>query len=456
MNEEAIAREYVVPARGWANKDVAGEFYHSEAILPLLPRLPTNGDPVEAELEVDLVPEKDNPHDRRAVSVRADGKVLGYLPREMAADYALPVQRIVASGARLRAAASVYAYVNQWKGEPEIQVRVALPDPEMMTPLNSGYPTNTTVLPYSRSYQVTKEENHFDRLFDYVPANGTGMVILTMHRKETMLKNGASREVVELRLDGERVGELTPATSKYYLPLVQHARDMDRTIGVWAKLTGSGLAAELTIYGAKSNEVEDEWLRSMPLLPHLVPEAHSYDVPPAFSGKASSSRTGSSTRDKATSRKRTNAPTPPAQDPGGETIYRITELSDEPGKPLAVAGDVALLGFKGDDKNTLRYSVKGKTVEVQDSDRKLSPKATRGAATGALVVSIILGLVMGAIPGIGPVLLIAALVVGIMAFVHMRRVATVLEAEATIDAETRLQTGLSLVEISRQGRFRNG
>lgn len=464
MNDEATDREYVVPARGWANKEIAGEFYYSDAILALLPRLPSNGDPVEAELQVDLVPEKDNPHDRRAVSVRSDGKVLGYLPREMAADYALPVQRVVASGARVRAAASVYAYTNQWKGEPEIQMRVALPDPEMMAPVNGGYPANTTVLPYGRSYQVTKEEDHFDHLFDYVPSNGSGLVILTMHRRESMLKNGTSREIIELRLDGERVGELTAATSKYYLPLVQHARDLDRTIGVWSKLTGSGLAAELTIHGAKSNEVTDQWLRSMPILPHLVPEAHSYDVPPAYSGKTSTSgrktstpRLVNRTRHEPPSEQPARVPTnPPAPDPSGETLYRLTQLSDEPGQPLAVVDDVALLGFKGDEKNTVRYSVKGKPVEVQDSDRKSSPKTMRGGATAALTILIVLGLILGAIPGIGPVLLIGAIVFGIYLFIHMRRVSRALEAEAEIDAQVRLQVGMSLLEVGRQVRSKDG
>lgn len=457
MNDEAIDREYVIPARGWANKEIAGEFYYSDAILALLPRLPSIGDPVEAELQVDLVPEKDNPHDRRAVSVRSDGKVLGYLPREMAADYALPVQRIVASGARVRAAASVYAYTNQWKGEPEIQMRVALPEPEMMAPVNRGYPVNTTVLPYGRSYQVTKEEDHFDHLFDYVPSNGSGMVILTMHRKESMLKNGTSREIIELRLDGERAGELTTATSKYYLPLVQHALDMDRTIGVWSKLTGSGLAAELTIHGTKSNEVTDQWLRSMPVLPHLVPEAHSYGVPPAYSGKASAPRPVTRTRNGPASEQPPRVPASfSTPDASAEATHRLTELSEEPGQPLAVVEDVALLGFKGDVKNTVRYSVKGKRVEVQDSDRESAPKTMRGGSTAALTILIILGLILGAIPGIGPVLMVGAIVFGIYLFIHMRRVSRALEAEAAIDAQMKVQTGMSLLEVGRQTRSKDG
>lgn len=460
VNDETVSGEYWLPARNWANKDVVGEFYHSDAILALLPRLPSNGDPVEAKLEVELVPEKDNPHDRRAVSVRANGNVLGYLSREMAADYALSVQRIVASGARVRTAASAYAYVNQWKGEPEINVRVALPDPGMMAPVNDGYPRNTTVLPYGRSYQVTKEDDHFDHLFNYVPSSGSGMVILTMHRTESTLKNGTTREGVELHLDGERVGELTTATSKHYLPLIQHARDMDRTIGVWSKLTGSGLAAELTIHGAKSIEVSDQWLRSMPTFPKLVPDARSYDVPPAFHGE-SSTRTSKAPKQKPSSRASYGPPsTPPRRgpagpetfDPAGQSPRLRVELPNEQGQPFAEIGDIALLSFSGDEHNTIRYSVRGKPVGVRDADRKSSPKTMRAGATAALVMMIVLGALLALIPGIGPVLMVGAIVLGIFAFSRMRRTSEALEAEAAIDAHVRRTSGRSMLEISREER----
>ncbi|GAA1154175.1 HIRAN domain-containing protein [Nesterenkonia sandarakina] len=460
MSDEAIGLEYVVPARGWASKDVVGEFYYSDAILALLPRLPSNGDPVQAELHIDLVPEKDNPHDRRAVSVRSHGKVLGYLAREMAAEYSLPVQRIVASGARVRAAASAHAYVNQWKGEPQINVRVALPEPEMMIPVNDGYPSNTAVLPYGRSYQVTKEEDHFEHLFNYVPSSGTGMVILTMHRNESTLKNGSIRETIELRLDDERVGELTTATSRHYLPLVQHANDMERTIGVWSKLTGSGLAAELTIHGAKSTEVPDQWLRSMPILPRLVSEARSYEVPPAYSSNSSRNGRNTST-ERPTKRPRQESPSvqpsrvprnPATSESSGHRGSRLVELSDDPGQPFAEVGDIALLSFEGDERNTVRYSVRGKPVTVRDADRKSSPRTMRAGATAALVTSIVLGALLTLIPGIGHVLLVGAIAFGIYVFTHMRRTSEAMQAEADIDVQVRRETGLSLLALGREGR----
>lgn len=417
MSAESPQPVYVVPSRGWTNKDISGEYYYQDAILPLLPRLPGNGDPVEAELVVDLVPEKDNPHDRRAVSIRSGDKVLGYLPKEMAAEYALPVQRIVASGATARANASVYAYLNSWKKTPEIQARVSLPEPELMTPLNNRYPMDTSILPFGRSYQVTKEENHFDLLFDYVPKSGTGMVILTMHRKESMLKNGTTKEVVEVRLDGERAGELTSATSQHYLPLIQHASDMDRTLGIWSKLTGSGVAAELTIHGVKSSEVSDDWLNEMPVVPRLIPEAHSYDLPPAYTGQSTpSKKSGQRARVSPSSRQ-------PAQSSSVDLgSYGIDFGADTGSDAAHATGNATPNGER-------TITVGSSKVEITDKDRKSSPGTHRGGGIALLVTAFLVGGLLGSIPGIGPFLFLIIMGGAVILNRQMRLTARALELE---------------------------
>lgn len=248
---------YELPHGGYNGVELVGEFAYKEALLRALPRLPADGAPAEATVPVEIVPEPDNPYDRRAVSVRAEGQVIGYLSRELAADYHLPIKRIVASGARVRTNARIYAY-KSFGDEIEANVRVGLPEPEDLAPLNSGYPATTSALPYGRqTYQVVKEDQHFEHLFEYVPKSGKGPVMLTLHKAESMLRNGNVRRTVEVRLDGEKGGELTAATSAHYLPVIEHAEGMGRVVGVWGTITGSGLAAELTIKGAKSTELSD-------------------------------------------------------------------------------------------------------------------------------------------------------------------------------------------------------
>lgn len=159
-----------------------------------------------------------------------------------------------------------------------------MPEPHQIFPLNNHSQANVAVLPWGGALQVTGEDSHFSHLFNYLPKDGEGLVILTMHRFIQTLKNGTEKPLVEVRLDGERVGQLTSATSNHYLPTIAHAADIGKDLGIWAKIKGSGLAAELVIQGARAMELNDEWLNMMPTFPPLMPEASAYNVPPAFTG----------------------------------------------------------------------------------------------------------------------------------------------------------------------------
>lgn len=439
---------YELPHGGYHGVELVGEFAYREAILRALPRLPANGAPVEATVPVEIVPEPDNPYDRRAVSVRADGRVIGYLSRELAADYHLPVKRVVASGAVLRSNARVYAYVG-FNGEAEINARVGLPEPEWLTPLNDGYPAVTSVLPYGRqTYQVTKEDQHFEHLFNFVPKSGKGPVLLTLHSADSVLRNGTVRRTVEVRLDGEKAGELTAATSAHYLPVIDHADALGRVVGVWGTITGSGLAAELTIKGAKSNELSDDWLREMPLFPRLVPEAHSYDVPNAYQGEPKDKTRGP----KATPRLKGNHAAAQAASTAvsellSKTVHdgaigesAASRVAAVPKKrntpqppafpqPVQLSDAVVRLGEGAGPRHPVFYTVKGRQVFIDDRDRSNVGKRPRRTAWLLLVGLVIFGLLLSGIPGIGPFLTFVTLLLVLISGPDQLRKASVLEAE---------------------------
>ncbi|WP_426007328.1 hypothetical protein ACPFL9_09720 [Paenarthrobacter sp. NyZ202] len=77
--------------------------------------------------------------------------------------------------------------------------------------------------------QVLKEENHFDVLVNYVPPGGTGLLLVSLHREIRALKNGNERTFVEVRIDGNRVGELSNVTSAHLLPLLEHTETVGET-----------------------------------------------------------------------------------------------------------------------------------------------------------------------------------------------------------------------------------
>jgi hypothetical protein len=110
-----------------------------------------------------------------------------------------------------------------------------MPEPHQILPLNVAPQMNVAVLPWGGAPQVNGADKHFDHLFNYLPTDGEGLVILTMHRIVQTLKNGANRDPVEVRLDGERVGQLAAVTSGHFLPSIAHAADFDKELGVGPK-----------------------------------------------------------------------------------------------------------------------------------------------------------------------------------------------------------------------------
>jgi len=401
---------YFLPGNlNWANHDIVGEFYREAQILAALGRKPNLDEQVNEEFEAHLVPEPDNPFDANAISVRINGNVVGYLERPVAAEYRQVIHRITASGAVATTRASVWAVRRKewdWENNKDslqfhCNIRVALPAVNQIMPLNNSSISGVAVLPWGGALQVTGEDKHFDHLFNYVPATGEGMVILTMHRLVQTLKNGNEKELVEVRLDGERVGQLTAATSPHYLQTIRHAEDMGKQLGIWAKLKGSGLAAELVIQGARASDLSDEWLRTMPEIPQLVPEAATYPVPPAFTEA-----------ERASQARRQNT-IPDAEPRGAQAGESATS------RPSRVAATPA----------SGQVRVGKRLIPISDKDRQHTPAAHRAAGVAMIIIGLVLGALLAAIPVIGPILTLALIGFGIYGNVVKRRVASALEAE---------------------------
>lgn len=270
----------------WPNVEVVGQHAYSHAIKAALC---DSGAPIAAgsdrETEgfsIELVAEPDNPYDVNAISVRWRNQVLGYLSQEDAIRYVQPVSRIIASGLTAATTARIWAYDD---GERlQTRVTVALPEPGMIAPLNEAPGGITTLVPWGSAIQVLKEEDHFDVLFNHVPSEGTGLLLVSLHTAIRTLRNGVERPFVEIRLNGERVGELSNTTSAHLLPLLEHTATIGETAVAYAKITGSALAAELVLHAAKATEISNDWLSDGPhAAPKLLPWATRYDAPPAYS-----------------------------------------------------------------------------------------------------------------------------------------------------------------------------
>lgn len=117
---------------------------------------------------------------------------------------------------------------------------------------------------------MTKEDEHFDVLLKFVPPGGYGTLFVTLH--ENVRTQGRAKPHVEVRIDDERIGQLTPAMSQRFLPMVRHLQDRGLITACWGDITGSAVAAEVRIDGLKANEASQEVLDGPPAtVPRLVP-----------------------------------------------------------------------------------------------------------------------------------------------------------------------------------------
>ncbi|WP_344880922.1 HIRAN domain-containing protein [Zhihengliuella alba] len=390
-----------------ARAEVVGESYHQRGVLGALMQKPTREDWVSEDVEADLVPEPSNPKDPLAVSVRVRGHIVGYLDREAARELAPELHRLAASGYRATTRGSIFAqyrdgYDSSQKATLHSQVHVQLPAAGNVLPVNQGSLDGVVVLPRGGSLQVTGEEHHFEHLFDYVTERGEAPVILTLHRIERPAKSGPARELAEVRLDGERIGELTAASSKHFLPTIDRIEADGWSLGVWGVVVGNELSAEAKVLGAKAAELPGSWLTTPTKAPILVPPAASYDVPepePAAGRGEAGLRPGQKA---------------PNQDEKAPAAAR---------RPLPGERDAA-------DPTARAVQVGKKIVHVTDRERRTSPTMHRVSGVVILVLAIGIGLLLGLIPGVGPLLTIGCIVVGIVVLIQSRRMARAVEVDA--------------------------
>ena len=264
--------EYRLPnAAGAPTVDATDEAERIEEIAAVVARPLRIGEVSDQLLDVVLVPEPDHPTGTPAVSVRAGGRVIGYLPDAYrTAPERTALDRVVASGAAPTTTARLR--VERTEEGLRASVKVALVAPELLVPLNAPPESRYSILPWGRALQVQREDEHFVRLAGVVPAGGRGLLLVTLH-----LVGG----LVEVRLDGDRVGELTTATSEQFAPTLRHLAGLGLTAVAYCAIQGSPLKAELTLQAARAAELPANWVDGRPVtLPRLIQGAT--EAPPAY------------------------------------------------------------------------------------------------------------------------------------------------------------------------------
>lgn len=248
--------------KDWYHLDVVGENYREKAIADAIGGMPPRDNEVEWYGIAELVPEPDNPFDRDAISVRVNSAVVGYLDADSARDYKPVIHALAGSGVVPAANVRIWAVTrySQQRSRDELKsaVRLNLRDPDSILPANKAPSMPHALIPRGRAIQITGESDHLSAIAPHIGYGDSAKLVATLHRMEVP-KARTTTTVVEVRLDGERVGQLTPGTSASLFPLLEEAETRGRTAAAWASVKGSRFAAEVTLHVERAENVPDEW-----------------------------------------------------------------------------------------------------------------------------------------------------------------------------------------------------
>lgn len=252
--------------RGWANVEVVGESHYTRELQGLLPkRIPEGG--TEATVPVTVVHDPRNKYDSNAVEIRASSGVIGFLASEDAKRYAPVLDAIQAAGLAAATTARVWGSNRQeWEsGRNRFfgSVRVDLPEPHMLCPANDAPSIPCQILPSGTAIQVTGEENHRDATSRYLTAQGECWVHATLH--QVIDESGrAPKPYVEVRIDGQTAGKLTPKMSGDMAPVIKFLHERGQACVVRAIVKGNQLKAEVVLHAKRAHELDQVWFDSLP------------------------------------------------------------------------------------------------------------------------------------------------------------------------------------------------
>ena len=249
--------------------EITGEWAHRESVSQVFAgrgiRLGPGGDVVH--LYAELVADGSNPHDGQAVAVFVDDLHLGYLERADAARYFPAVSGLARHGYTIITAARLWA---AFDGTVRARLTINLPAPENLIAENDPPAGPHVIVPRGAPIKVSKTSDYHEDAVAFFRGEAGAAYVATLHAIQDIRPRSAV-EAVEVQIDKKVVGILTPVQSANMLPLVKHIEARGKTPAVRARVTGSPIKVDITIYAIKSQEADAGWLASMgPITPRTV------------------------------------------------------------------------------------------------------------------------------------------------------------------------------------------
>ncbi|CAL9380542.1 hypothetical protein SUDANB95_01047 [Actinosynnema sp. ALI-1.44] len=244
----------VLRGSGWFGQEVVGESHYTKALQRLAGKTRTG----ERETPAELRPEPNNRHDRNAVQVVVEGHVVGYLPREAAAEYHRPLRQVgrpASCRARL--------WWSRERGDFRASVSLDLAEAALLFPVNAvDTGRRHVVVPPGRKFQLAKENEHLDVLAPLIErglAPGRALVVAALRVVERIGPRSTS-QVVEVLVDDRLIGELSKQTSTRLAPLVRPLQEAGVTCYADVLLSGNAFAVEARLHIAPPDELPHDFV----------------------------------------------------------------------------------------------------------------------------------------------------------------------------------------------------
>ncbi|MEV6300194.1 hypothetical protein AB0M02_12390 [Actinoplanes sp. NPDC051861] len=237
---------------GWASAEVVGETHYAKAIRALFG---SDFDPkgTDITVPVQLIPDRNNRHDRNAVGVWSGSSLLGHLPRPEAARYVQVLSSLTSRNLVPEVNARIHG--REWgayDGRPaafDATVRLDLAEPHMLVPANSPPVQEHRLLPSGSAVQVIGQQQFLDALRPVLRPEGECWVYVTLHEMADHL--------VEVRVGDARVGDLSTKISTELLPALRHLAEQGLVTAARAMVKGNDGKAEVMLYVARAQDLPE-------------------------------------------------------------------------------------------------------------------------------------------------------------------------------------------------------
>ncbi|GGN81462.1 hypothetical protein GCM10010112_57940 [Actinoplanes lobatus] len=233
---------------------MVGETHYAKAIRALFGD-DFNPQGTDINVPVQLIPDRNNRHDRNAVGVWSGSSLLGHLPRPEAARYvqvftSLTTRDLIPEvNARITGREWVAA-----DGRPaafDASIRLDLAEPHMLVPANSPPLSEHRLLPSGSAVQVVGQQPSLDALRLVLRPEGECWAYVTLHEMADHL--------VEVRIGEARVGDLSPKMSGELLPVLRHMAEQGLVTAARAIVRGSTDKNEVMLYIARVQDLPESW-----------------------------------------------------------------------------------------------------------------------------------------------------------------------------------------------------